>query len=423
MNAKCGMQFVVVGNGIAGISAANTIRKIRPEASVTVVSEEAHPAYSACLLPDYISGDLKREEIFIKKMEDYYRNNIRFVSSRKVIRLDAENKMVITGTEILPYDRLIIATGSKAVIPPVMGVDKKGVFTLKTIEDADKICRWEGRTSVVVGSGPIGIEASMALKRKGYRVYIVEGLKNILPMVFDDYPATIIKDILKKDGIEILTGERVVGILGGARVTGVETEGCKIKCDTVILATGMRPEVGLAGGVLELGELGGIKVDDRMRTGVQDIYACGDCVEAESLISGHSILSLLWHNARLQGEIAGSNAGGVTRAYRGSLNITGLDIRGTQAVSIGRIGNDIKADPGVIEKKRDQHYQRLILSNCVIVGGQSVGSSKHVNAFIAGILRQEKVKSAKDVIRRSRSWVSSPRSFRFGRKVNTTRTV
>jgi NADH oxidase (H2O2-forming) len=411
------MRFVILGNGIAGISAAYTIRKLNRESNVSIVSEEPHPAYSACLLSDYISGELKRDRVFIKKPSEYLQQDIHLISLQKAISLDTAGREVILGDGSIPYDKLIIATGSKPIIPPIKGIDKKGVFTFKSLEDADRIYRWKGQTAVVIGSGPIGVEASLSLKRKGYRVFLAELLGRILPQVFDDYPAAIIEDILEENGIEVSTHEKVVEIFGRENVNGVVTDRRRIKCDTVIIATGMRPDVGLAEGALELGKLGGILVDDSMCTSVQGIYACGDCVEAKDLVTGHPILSLLWHNARQQGEVVGYNASGVNRTYYGSLNITGVDLHSIHAVSIGRIENSIQEGMESIERERDRRYQRLVLSNGMLVGVQSINWSENLGLLISAILRREKVKSIGGLTSWRQPLFTSRRCIPFGRKL------
>lgn len=411
------MQFVVIGNGIAGISAAHTIRRLNKEASITVISKEPHPLYSACVLPNYLSGELNRERVFIREFSDYTRENIQLLLAQKAISLDIRGRKVISKSESITYDRLIIATGSEPVVPPIKGTDKKGVFTFKSLEDADMISGWSGEKAVVVGSGPIGVEACLALGIRGYRVYLVERLNWILPQVFDEYPAAIIMDILQSGGIEVSTQERVVEILGSDRVEGVFTEHRKIECDTVILATGMKPEVGLVEGELEIGKLGGVLVDDKMCSSVPGVYACGDCVETKNQIDSQQVLSLLWHNARQQGEVAGFNAAGVPRIYPGSLNITGVELFSIQAVSVGNTG--IVAEDGVevIERKNDKRYQRLILSRGVLVGAQSINWSDNMGVLLSAILKKEKIKNSKDLF----SWGKSPfairRRFPFGRKL------
>jgi NADH oxidase (H2O2-forming) len=179
----------------------------------------------------------------------------------------------------------------------------------------------------------------------------------------------------------------------------------------------MRPENGLVEGILELGKLGGIKVNDKMRTGIQDVYACGDCVEAQSLIDGRPILSLLWHNARQQGQVAGGNAAGISQTYTGSLNITGVEVLGLRAVSIGNIGTSLDKDLEVIEVRKTGRYRRLVLSNEVLVGVQSINWDENLGLFLAAILRKEKVKTHKDFISSGNPSLKSLRQFPLGRKL------
>jgi NADH oxidase (H2O2-forming) len=160
----------------------------------------------------------------------------------------------------------------------------------------------------------------------------------------------------------------------------------------------MRPEKGFVEGILELGKLGGIKVNGQMGTSIPDVYACGDCIESPSLIDGRPILSLLWHNARQQGEVAGSNAAGIPRTYAGSLNITAVDVFGLNAVSMGGIGSRLESDLKIIEVRRNGGYRRLVLSNEVLVGVQSINWDEDLGFFLAAILRKEKVRAYEDLI-------------------------
>ena len=409
-------RFVVIGNGIAGMSAAYAIRKLQKESKIKIISEEPNPTYSHCVLPDYLSGEISRDRVFVREFPDYLRKNIQLIKSKKAISLDLERKNVILQAEKIAYDKLIIATGSKPIIPPIKGINKRGVFTFKSIEDADGICTWEGCTAVVIGSGPIGIEASLALKRKGYKVFLIELLDRILPQVFDDYPASLIREVLEVNGIDVATQERVVEILGRESVEEVFSDRRVIKCDTVILATGMRPEKELVEGILELGKLGGIEVNQRMGTTIQDVYACGDCVETQSLIDGQPILSLLWHNARQQGEVAGSNAAGILRTYPGSLNMTAVDVFDLKAVSIGDIGASLNSGLDIIEVRRNEGYRRLVLSNGILVGVQSINWDEDLGLFLSAILRKEKVKTYKDLMCYRRIPFCFLRQFPFDRR-------
>ena len=333
------MKFVIIGNGIAGVSAAHTIRTIDSDASVTIVSDEAEPAYSACVLPHYVGGEIGRDKVIIKNFSEYSGDGIGLLSSQRVTDIDVEGKRVILENGSLGYDKLIVAAGSRPVTPPSIRVEKDGVFTFKSLADANKIARWQGRSAVIVGSGPIGLEAGMALKRRGYQVVVVELLDHILPKAFDAYPARLIKQILEENGIRVLDGERLVEVLGTKAVSGIATDKRTIACDTVVLAMGMKPRGISLFDNIKTGENGGISVNDRMETSLTGIYACGDCVDARDLITGRDVNSMLWHNARRQGEVAGCNAGGMSVEYGGSLNDTGLNLVGMQAVSVGLSAN------------------------------------------------------------------------------------
>ncbi len=411
------MQFVIIGNGIAGATAAATIRRLNKKASITIISEEPHPVYSACLLGHYLSGEIERQDVFIKSLRDYQQENIRLISSQNAMTLDVGDKRVALTSGHISYDKLIIAAGSKPIIPNIEGKECKGVFTCKSLNDADMIYRWDGKIAVVVGSGPIGMEISLALRKKGYRVVLIELLDRVLPRIFDEYPASTISNILEEGGIEVLTQEKLVRIAGIERVEAVITDKRRIKCDTVILATGVKPNVGLATGILELGKLGGILVDERMGTSVQDVYACGDCIEVKDLVSGHPALNLLWHNARQQGEVAGYNAVGIHRNYQGSLNLTGIELFDTQVYSFGSTVGASQDGLEVIEREIDGRYQRLIMSNEVLIGAQSINWSENMAVLLNTALRQEKVQNMRDLFVWRKPLHRSAAYFPFGRKL------
>jgi NADH oxidase (H2O2-forming) len=410
-------RFVIIGNGIAGLSAAQAIRRLDKEASITIISGESHPTYSPCVLPNYLTGEINREKVFVREFQDYSRENIQLITSDRGTALDPDRKKITLQAKSVAYDKLILATGSIPTIPNIKGIDKKGIFTFKSLRDAEDICRWDGHTAVVIGSGLIGLEVGLALKRRGYQVFLIELLDRVLPQVFDEYPASLIKDTLKEGGIDVATQERVIEILGEDTVEGVVSNKRRIKCDTVILATGMRPEKGLVKGILEQGKLGGIKVNEKMHTTIEDVYACGDCVETQSLIDGRPILSLLWHNARQQGQVAGSNAAGISQTYTGSFNITGVEVLGLKAVSIGSIGASLGKDLEVIELRKPGRYRRFVLSNGVLVGVQSINWDENLGLFLATILRKEKVKTYKDLITSGNLSFKSLRQFPVGRKL------
>jgi len=410
------LHFVIIGNGVAGNSAASAIREADKEVNITMISQEPFPEYSACVLSKkYISGEMRREEVFLRKFEDYSKENIRTLFGQKAKGLDIGNKKVLLKSGSVSYDKLIIATGSKPVVPPIEGVGKKGVFTLKTLEDADRIANYTGRKVVVLGPGYIGVEASIALKKRGWEVSLVGGRTGrILRPTFDEKPSLILRKVIEDHGIEVLTGERAVKFVGNSRIHSVITDKREIECDMAILVLGMRPEVELAqkAGV-EIGNLGGIKVNKQMMTTVEGIYACGDCVQARDMIGTEDILSLLWHNAKQQGEVAGYNSAGIKRHYPGALNITGIDIFGIYAVSIGHTMDRFKDTRlEVIEDKDGQCYHRLLIVDGILVGMQSVGMPENIGPLISVMRRGESLERVQRILSQENLLSTNPWCYR-----------
>ncbi len=395
------MKVIVIGNGIAGNTASSTIRRLNAQADITIISEERHPHYSACALPQYLAGEVRRQKLFLRAKRDYSREGIKVALGQKVRQISPETRRVFLDHKSLAYDKLVLATGSKPIIPPIEGINLDGVFALKSLDDADQIRHTTARVAVIVGSGPIGIETAIALGKKGVTVYVIELLGRIMPRIFDDKPSSLLRDILEQHGMRVLTDESVTRITGNGKVEGVHTTKHRIKCDMVIVAVGMRPDTGLARQTgVSTGRSGGISVNNRMMTNLDDVYACGDCVEAEDSVTGNPTLSLLWHNAREQGRVAGYNCCGVAKIYPGSINITSLDIFDTHAASLGSTGANVsqRQDIETIERSGYKNYLRLILFQGRLIGAQAIGDTRDVGVLLYAMLRKDKLTEPKQLV-------------------------
>lgn len=393
------MKTVIIGNGIAGNSVVEKIREIDKNVELTIISEEPYPEYSACVLANYLSGEIERERVFLKTGRDYRKEEVNTVFGKKVIEIDTAKKGAVLKESSLSYDKLVIATGSKGIIPPIEGVNKEGVFLLKSIEDADKIFYFNPKKAVIVGSGPIGIEACIALKKQNCRVYLVELLDWILPKVFDKRSASFLEKVLELNGVRAITGEKVVKIAGDGRVEGVITNKREIECDTVVLAIGMRPNVELAHKAgITIGKLGGIKINEFMLTNKEDVYACGDCIETKNCVTQKDCLNLLWFNAKQQGDIVGYNLLGIKRAYPGSQNIATINVFDTFGVSIGEtsatLGNN--KDIEIFEKEARNSYLRFLVLKDTLIGIQAINKIEFTGLLLGLIRRQEKRKSLRN---------------------------
>ncbi len=395
------LQIVIIGNGVAGNSAASAIRKNSKEAAITMISQEPFPEYSPCVLSKrYISGEMKKEDVFLKNFKDYSRDNVKILFGQKVTGLETQKKKVILETGTVGYDKMIIATGGKPLVPPIPGVDKEGIFTLKSLGDAERIYNFNGKKAVVIGAGPIGVETSISLKKRGLKVSLVEQLGQVLPTIFDQEASLIIRKIIEDYGIEVITGQKAIRFNGDGHIRSVVTDRREIGCDMVVLALGIRPSMELAQKAgIEIGSLGGIKVNGQMMTNAEDVYACGDCVESRDAIAGKDILCLLWHNAKQQGEIAGYNSIGIRKNYSGAMNISVVDILGTYAVSISHTMESFKEVVlKIIEGKRDG-YHRLLIADGIIVGAQIIGRTADIGPLISVILRRDNFDNIQKVIR------------------------
>ena len=389
------MRYVIIGNGIAGNTAAEKLRDLDPRADITMVSDEAQSFYTACALPHYLSGDIKRNALFVKRRRDYQRDRIKVVFGRRVLALNTVDKKVVFDGDALDYDRLVLAIGARPLVPPIEGAKLPGVCTFKYIADALQIVRHIPKTAVVVGSGPIGTEVAIALRKKGAKVYIIELLARMMPRLFDDRPASLLSGILAAHDIEVSTGERAVRIIGGESVEGIVTDKRSMSCDLVVMAAGMRPnsEIAREAGI-SVAARGGIIVDREMRTSSSDIFACGDCVEAADLITGAPSMIQLWHNAKDQAIVAASNAAGRQCSYSGSINITSLDVFGNHAVSFGTVQADLAGQAGieVIDKAHGENgYHRLVLDHGRIVGAQFVGDLEDMGAVLFSLIRRDRL--------------------------------
>jgi NADH oxidase (H2O2-forming) len=394
------MKVVVIGNGIGGFSAASTIRRLDNQGKITMISAEKSPLYSACVLPDYVSGKIPREKTFVKKEGDYKELGINTFFGYEVKEIDPRvKKVTLDSGKALSFDRLVLATGSEAI---GLGEHKRGIFKVKTLKDADEILMHRGRKAIVIGSGAIGIEMAIALHHRHYEVTIVEMVDQILPLALDQKGADKVQGILEGQGIKVCNGESAKVVLGKEQVEGLQTDKRELECDTLVCALGMRPKVELAQKAgIKVGHTGGIKVDSHMETSVTGIYACGDCVEANDILTGEPSLNLFWHNANRQGSVVGRNCEGLTTHYPGSQNILNVDIFGNQVVGFGytesaldkfrnlRTNNGQPARPSIIEREKNGEYYRLVVFGDRCIGGQFI-NIKHDLGLMWSIMYQRK---------------------------------
>jgi len=392
------MKILIIGNGIAGNEVALSLRDHDADLEIAILSGETFPEYDPCSLTYYIGGDVPREVVFMRKLEDYVKANIRLFLGSKAVSIDSGKRRIITEKdESVSYDKLVLAYGGRLLVPPVKGIDSAGVFCCRQLTDADKLIKHKGQSAVVIGSGTIGIEVAEALKKKGCDVTIIELLDRILPTMFDRPAAEILKRKLESHGIRILVNEKVLQIEGKKEVTGVTTDRRKIPCDTVVLATGVEVEKKLPQ-TANIDVNHGICVNEYMETNVKDIYACGDCVEARTLGQGKNQTYKLKHNAIDQARTVARNILGEEVSYAGAYSFARIHFFNTYAATFGlthqSLGNT--NDLNIIERNVDENYLRVMLKQDRIIGTQAIGGfAHHIGLFMGASWRGDDINELK----------------------------
>ncbi|MFA4828969.1 MAG: FAD-dependent oxidoreductase [Thermodesulfovibrionales bacterium] len=359
------MKYIIIGNGVAGTTAAANIRKVDPEGEITIVSDEAYPFYSRIRLIDYLAGETDEKGLVIYKDAWYEKNNIKLLLNTPVSEIDKDMKEIaIPSGQRLKYDKLLIAAGGVSFIPPLPGSDKKGIFTLRTIKDAGRIKNHveQAKKVILIGGGILGIEVGNSLRKAGCSVSIIEFFPRLLPRQMDKEGSEILTSQLVGMGFTFYLGAKTKEISGDDTVKSVRLEdGTIIDCNTVIISAGVRPNAELA---YKLGIKcnKGLPVNDRMETEIQDIYAAGDLIEHRNLYYG------IWPAAEKQGEVAGINMAGGSAGYEGTTPSNALKIAGIDLIAAGDIDADSKLE-SIIQKDKEKFlYKKLVIKNDIIAG-------------------------------------------------------
>ena len=316
------MHLVVIGGVAAGTKAASRARRLDPDLEVTIYGEEPDASISECGLPYLISGVVEqRSDLVARTPEEFSENGIRALVGHRVEQIDPEGKKLVvraleTGETFEDaYDRLIVCTGAKSIVPPVDGADLDGVFALRFLTDTDGIMRhiseYSPKKAVVVGGGYIGLEVAENLVESGMEVTLVEAADG-LAGAFGPEVGEKIGEHVREKGVRVFTGapvEEFVGDGPGGRVRAVRFAGREVEAEIVILGVGVRPEVSLAKAAgAEIGETGAIRVDKYLKTSLPDVWAAGDCVETTNLVTGGPAWVPLGDTANQMGRVAGTNA-------------------------------------------------------------------------------------------------------------------
>jgi NADPH-dependent 2,4-dienoyl-CoA reductase/sulfur reductase-like enzyme len=354
-------RIVVIGGVAAGTSAASKAKRIDPSADVKIIQEESVVSYGACGIPYVIEGIINNFEELVERPPDIFKSKygIDIIINTRASKIDRLRKQVHTtdlqsGKEtIFDYDSLVIATGARAVVPDLKGVNQEGVFFIRNYADGvrinDSTTTKNAHSCIIAGAGLIGLEMVEAFKKRGSTVRsggdggsmdvtLVEMADHVLPTMLDKNMAKTVERELVDNGVRIILGERVEEILGvNGQVNGIKTNTKReINSDFIVLGTGVKPnsEIARDAGV-ELGSANAIKVDEYMKTNIPDVFAAGDCATARNYITNKDMYLPLGTTANKQGRVAGENAAGGNAKFRG---IAGSAITKVFDLFIGKTG-------------------------------------------------------------------------------------
>ena len=384
------MRHVIIGNGPAGVVAAETLRRLQPEAEIALIGDEAEPPYSRMALPYFLQGGIDAAGTHLRKAHDHYaRQRIHLIEGR-VLRVDtAAKQLEFAAGERLPYDKLLIATGSRPLRPPVPGIDLPNVHTCWTLADARAIAAkaTPGSRVLQLGAGFIGCIIMEALAARGVQLTVVEMGDRMVPRMMTAQAGALIKRWVESRGVAVHVNTAISAIepRGNALAAKLGAGGTVLEADLVICAAGVQPNIDfLADNGHGIATARGIRVDARMRTCAPDIYAAGDVTEANGFHSGQPELNAIQPNAADQARIAAHNMAGGDAAAPGSLAINVLDTLGLISTSFGQWWGAEPAQGGsgveLVDAERFR-YLSLQFRNDVLIGATSIGWTDHVGAL------------------------------------------
>lgn len=392
-------KLLIIGGVAAGMSAAAKARRVNPDLDITVYTDDEYISYAGCGLPYFIGGKItSRENLLARSAADFAAQNITVKTlmraeeikpeTGKVLVRDLQNKLTFEDN----YDRLVLATGARPFVPPIEGIHLNGIFALRTIQDSLRIkeflLQYRPPRATVIGGGYIGLEMVENLLEHGCTVSLIEKSPHIIPNMDEDM-AQILSQYLESRGVEIHTGESITGFVGNESVSGIYTDKGQIDADFVLLSIGVQPnsEIAAASGI-ELGVKNAIKVNAKMESSKEKIYAAGDCATTSHLLSGKEVYIPMGTTANKQGRIAGENAAGGNASFRGVLGTgiarvmemeisrTGLCENECKALGINYISKRIKSRTAAhyCPVSGDIHIKLIVdQSNNRLIGAQIIG--------------------------------------------------
>ncbi len=374
------MKIIIIGAGPAGVVAAETVRSFDQQAQLTMLTDEPYLPYSPPAMADHFI--LGTDHHFWRSAEWPRETSVEYCCGVKVQAVDPEaHHIFLASNEALSYDRLLICTGAR-LYTPVSGSDLPGVYNFKSLSAAEalvqRIRSGEARTAIIVGAGFIGMEIAMLLRSLDVQVTQVEMLDQVLPAILDAETAAIALEQMRTQGVDVRLNTKALAFTGNRQATGVQLEsGEVLAADLLIAATGVKPNIEFLKGS-GVASQRGILVDSRMQTNTPDIYAAGDCIESQNVLTGERSVHAIFPNAVEQGRVAGMNLAGYPEEYAGAERMNSLKHLGLPIVAAGE-----KQADKILREQCAACLRTIYIQDNRIVGFQLAGDIRAVGVLHA----------------------------------------
>lgn len=379
------MHHVIVGTGPAGIIAAETIRKLSPNASISLVGDEPYPPYSRMALPYFLSGNVKENGTYLRHDSDHFSKLKIDLRHGRVSQVNPEQSTVkLESNEELQYDRLLLATGASAVRPPIEGMELPNIHNCWTLDDAHRILKSvkRGDRVVLLGAGFIGCIVLQALVDMGLDLTVIELADRMLARMMDKTGGQMIKDWCESKGVAVRTDSEAVGVSQSDLELKIKLrDGSIIHADHIVSAAGVRPNIDFLN-QSGIATSSGILVDHALQTSIANIYAAGDVAQGPDFSTGEQQVHAIQPTASEHGRVAAQQMTGQKLRYKGSLSMNVLNTLGLITSSFGIWDGLPDGERATAEHKEASQYLRLEFNDDVLIGALAIGLTQHV-----GVLR------------------------------------
>jgi len=386
-------RVVIIGNGVAGVTAAIELIKLAPDLRITLLGEESYDFYNRMAVDKLVRETTSIDKLYLMPRDWAVTRRVEHFPSLPAVSIDREARQVTTQDgRAFPYDRLILATGARGATPRIEGFDLRGVFLLRTIDDAiqiqQHIRRRRCQNALVIGGGPLGLEAAHSMTHLGVRVTVIDRGPWPMNRQLDEAAGGLLRQMMKDLGVVILPQSQVKRLTGDGWVEQAElADGRVVKADLCLAAAGIEPSVDLArAGGLDVQR--GVSIDDRMATSDPAVFAVGDVAEFQGRVMG------LWPASVEQAQVAAINVLGGDRRYQPINSPMKLKVAGIDLLSVGNImvpeddGREVRGEVGDARA-----YRKLILKGSIVQGGILIGNADLADAVTAAVERRLDVAS------------------------------